>query len=96
MPVAGTIRNPWWQFAAVDVLEILIWATSFELLGFVFAGQLEGAAVYARRISAFLLAAMITPTQPAVLVRKRAITILLFLLLGLRHAWQYRCIAPMV
>jgi membrane protein DedA with SNARE-associated domain len=95
MPVAGTIRNPWWQFAAVDVLEILIWATSFELLGFVFAGQLE-AAVYARRISAFLLAAMITPTQPAVLVRKRAITILLFLLLGLRHAWQYRCIAPMV
>ncbi|MBZ5616562.1 MAG: hypothetical protein LAO23_21350 [Acidobacteriia bacterium] len=38
-PVAGTIRIPWWQFAAVDALGILIWATSFELLGFIFAAN---------------------------------------------------------
>ena len=69
-PVAGTIRIPWWQFAAVDVFGILIWATSFELLGFVFAGQLERVAVYAWRMSAFLLAAMIIAALAAVLVRK--------------------------
>jgi membrane protein DedA with SNARE-associated domain/rhodanese-related sulfurtransferase len=69
-PVAGTIRVPWWQFAVVDALGILVWATSFELLGFVFAGQLERVAVYAWRMSAFLLAAMIIAALASVLVLK--------------------------
>ncbi len=69
-PVAGTIRIPWWQFAVVDVVGILIWASSFELLGFAFAGQLERVAAYAWRMSAFLLAAMIIAALAAVLVRK--------------------------
>lgn len=69
-PVAGTIRIPWWQFASVDALGILIWATTFELLGFVFAGQLEKVAVYAWRMSAFLLAVILIGTMAAFLVRK--------------------------
>jgi len=69
-PVAGTIRIPWWQFASVDALGILIWATTFELLGFVFAGQLEKVAVYAWRMSAFLLAVILIGTLAAFLVRK--------------------------
>ena len=69
-PVAGTIRIPWWQFAAVDALGIFIWATSFELLGFIFAGQLERVAVYAWRMSAFLFATMFIAALAAVLVRK--------------------------
>ena len=69
-PVAGTIRIPWWRFASVDALGILIWATTFELLGFVFAGQLERAALYAWRMGALLFATMIISAVAAFLVRK--------------------------
>ncbi len=71
-PVAGTIRIPWWQFVAVDSLGIIIWASTFELLGLVFSKQLERLAVYAWRISAFLLAVLVIVALPAHLVRKHA------------------------
>ena len=58
-PVAGTIRIPWWQFVAVDSLGIIIWASTFELLGLVFSKQLERLAVYAWRMSAFLVAVLV-------------------------------------
>ena len=58
-PVAGTIRMPWWQFVAVDSLGIIIWASTFELLGLVFSKQLERLAVYARRMSAFFLVVLV-------------------------------------
>lgn len=69
-PVAGTIRIPWWQFAAVDALGILLWATTFELLGFAFAGQLEMVAFFAWRMSALLLAVIVIAALAAFLVRK--------------------------
>jgi membrane protein DedA with SNARE-associated domain/rhodanese-related sulfurtransferase len=69
-PVAGTIRVSLWQFAVVDAIGILIWATTFELLGFLFAGQLERAAVYAWRISAFLFVTMMVAAVAAFLIRK--------------------------
>jgi len=69
-PVAGTIRIPWWQFAAVDSLGILIWLTTFELLGFVFADQLEKVAVYVWRMGAFLVVASVIAALTAFLVSK--------------------------
>jgi rhodanese-related sulfurtransferase len=68
--VAGTIRISLRQFAAVDAIGNLIWATTFELLGFVFAGQLERAAVYVWRISAFLFVTMIIAAVAAFLIHK--------------------------
>lgn len=58
-PVAGTIRTSWWQFVAVDSLGIIIWASTFELLGLVFSKQLERLAVYAWRMSAFFLVVLV-------------------------------------
>lgn len=71
-PVAGTIRIPWWQFVAVDSLGIIIWASTFELLGLVFSKQLERLAVYAWRMSAFFLAVLVIAALTAHLVRKHA------------------------
>jgi rhodanese-related sulfurtransferase len=71
-PVAGTIRMPWWQFVAVDSLGIIIWASTFELLGLVFSKQLERLAVYARRMSAFFLVVLVIAALTAYLVRKHA------------------------
>jgi len=69
-PVAGTIRIPWWQFAALDTLGIIIWATTFELLGFAFADQLERVAVYAWRTSAIVMAIFAVGTFVGYLARK--------------------------
>lgn len=55
-PVAGTIRVPWWQFAVFDSLGILLWAVTFELLGFAFSDQLEKVAAYAWQMGAVLVA----------------------------------------
>ena len=71
-PVAGTIRIPWWQFVAVDSLGIIIWASRFELLGLVFSKQLERLAVYAWRMSAFLVAVLVVAALVAHLFRKHA------------------------
>jgi membrane protein DedA with SNARE-associated domain/rhodanese-related sulfurtransferase len=71
-PVAGTIRIPWWQFVAVDSMGIIIWVSTFELLGFVLWKQLESLAVYASRMSAFLLAVLVITALTAYLVRKYA------------------------
>ena len=69
-PVVGTIRIPWWQFAALDTLGIIIWATTFELLGFAFADQLERVAVYTWRTSAILVAIFAVGTFVGYLARK--------------------------
>jgi len=58
-PVAGTIRIPWWQFAAVDGLGIILWATTFELLGFAFSNQLEQIAAYAWKAGAVIVALIV-------------------------------------
>ena len=71
-PVAGTIRISWWQFVAVDSLGIIIWASTFELLGLVFSKQLERLAVYAWRMSAFFLVVLVIAALTAYLVRKHA------------------------
>ena len=71
-PVAGTIRMPWWQFVAVDSLGIIIWASTFELLGIVFSKQLERLVVYAWRMSAFFLVALVIAALVAYLFRKHA------------------------
>jgi membrane protein DedA with SNARE-associated domain len=71
-PVAGTIRIPWWQFVAVDSLGIIIWASTFELLGLVFSKQLERLAVYAWRMSAFFLVVLVVAALTAYLFRKHA------------------------
>jgi rhodanese-related sulfurtransferase len=71
-PVAGTIRIPWWQFVAVDGLGIIIWASTFELLGLAFSKQLERLAVYAWRMSAFFLVVLVIAALTAYLVRKHA------------------------
>ena len=71
-PVAGTIRMPWWQFVAVDGLGIIIWASTFELLGLVFSKQLERLVVYAWRMSAFFLVVLVIAALTAYLVRKYA------------------------
>jgi rhodanese-related sulfurtransferase len=71
-PVAGTIRMPWWQFVAVDSLGIIIWASTFELLGLVFSKQLERLVVYAWRMSAFFLVVLVIAALTAWLVRKYA------------------------
>jgi len=55
-PVAGTIRVPWWQFAAVDALGIILWATTFELLGFAFSNQLARIAGLAWRLGVLVTA----------------------------------------
>jgi membrane protein DedA with SNARE-associated domain/rhodanese-related sulfurtransferase len=49
-PVAGAVQIPWWQFAIVDGLGILLWVTTFELLGFVFSNQLERIAALAAQL----------------------------------------------
>lgn len=63
-PVAGTLRVPWWQFAAVDGLGILVWALTYELLGFAFSNQLERIAALSWRLGisavAILLLAILT------------------------------------
>lgn len=61
-PVAGTIRVPWWQFAMVDALGILLWASTFELLGFVFSNQLEKIAALAWRLGVFVIATLSVAT----------------------------------
>ena len=71
-PVAGTIRIPWWQFVAADSLGIIIWVSTFELLGLVFSKQLERLAVYAWRMSAFLVAVLVVAALVAHLFRKHA------------------------
>jgi len=55
-PVAGTVRVPVWQFAVVDALGILLWATTYELLGFIFSNQLEKIAALAWRLGVFVVA----------------------------------------
>jgi membrane protein DedA with SNARE-associated domain/rhodanese-related sulfurtransferase len=70
-PVAGTVRTSWWRFLVVDALGILIWATTFALLGFVFAGQLETMAAYALRAGTLLLVMIAIGALAAYLARKR-------------------------
>ncbi len=54
-PVAGTVRVPWWQFAAMDALGILLWAATFKLLGFAFSSQLEKIAALAWRLGVLMV-----------------------------------------
>lgn len=70
-PLAGAVRISRWRFVLADAVGILMWATSLELLGFVFSRQLEVLVVYARRAGTPLLVIAIIGAFAAYLVRKR-------------------------
>jgi membrane protein DedA with SNARE-associated domain len=67
-PLAGTIRIPWWQFAAIDSLGFCIWAATFEPLGFAFADQLQRVGIYAWRSSAVVVATAPSVYSPPTLL----------------------------
>jgi membrane protein DedA with SNARE-associated domain/rhodanese-related sulfurtransferase len=69
-PVAGTIRVPWWQFAAVDGVGILVWALTFELLGFAFSNQLEKIAALAWRLGISAIAILLLATLTLYIAQK--------------------------
>lgn len=54
-PVAGAVQVPWWQFALVDALGIILWTATFELLGFAFSNQLERIAALAARLGLLIV-----------------------------------------
>jgi membrane protein DedA with SNARE-associated domain/rhodanese-related sulfurtransferase len=70
-PLAGTAHMSWWRFLLADLLGILIWATSFELLGFAFSRQLEMLVVYVLRAGTLLLVIMVIGALVSYVVRKR-------------------------
>ena len=71
-PIAGAIRTPRWRFLLFDGLGILLWAATFETLGFVFAHQLQQVAAYVSHAGALVLAVGLSIGAAVYIGRKSA------------------------
>jgi membrane protein DedA with SNARE-associated domain/rhodanese-related sulfurtransferase len=71
-PIAGAIRTTRWRFLWLDSLGILLWITTFEILGFVFTHQLQQVAVYASHAGALILGVGVTSAAAIYVARKHA------------------------
>jgi len=71
-PIAGAIRTPKWRFILFDSLGILLWASTYETLGFVCAHEVRKIAARASQASALVLSIGLLSLAAAVIVRKSA------------------------
>jgi membrane protein DedA with SNARE-associated domain len=58
-PVAGMFGMNFWRFLVFDALGSLFWASTFILLGWIFADQLEDVALNSERLGTWLLVLLI-------------------------------------
>jgi len=71
-PIAGAIRTPRWRFLLFDGLGILLWAATFETLGFVFTHQLQQVAAYVSHAGALVMAVGLSTATAVYVGRKSA------------------------
>jgi membrane protein DedA with SNARE-associated domain/rhodanese-related sulfurtransferase len=69
-PLAGAFRMGFPRFLLFDVLGVLLWASTFLGLGYLFSLQLEQVANYARQLGIFLLVLILCGSLAAYLIRK--------------------------
>jgi membrane protein DedA with SNARE-associated domain len=69
-PLAGAFRMGFPQFLLFDVLGVLLWASTFLGLGYVFSSQLEQVAHYAHQLGILLVVLILFGSLAAYLIRK--------------------------
>jgi membrane protein DedA with SNARE-associated domain/rhodanese-related sulfurtransferase len=69
-PLAGAFRMRFLRFLAFDILGVLLWATTFLGLGYLFSSQLEHVAHYAHQLGMLLVVLAICGGLGAYLTRK--------------------------
>jgi membrane protein DedA with SNARE-associated domain/rhodanese-related sulfurtransferase len=71
-PIAGAIRIPRWRFLLFDALGVLVWVMTFQVLGFVFARQLQQVANYVSHAGALVLGAAVSGAAAVYVTHKSA------------------------
>jgi membrane protein DedA with SNARE-associated domain/rhodanese-related sulfurtransferase len=69
-PLAGAFRMRFAQFLLFDILGVLLWATTFLGLGYLFSSQLEQVAHYAHQLGILLVVFILCGGLAAYLIRK--------------------------
>jgi membrane protein DedA with SNARE-associated domain len=68
--LAGTFRLAPWKFFAIDTTAVLLWASSYMAMGWVFRSQLESVSPLLQRVGVFVALALIVAVGALILRRR--------------------------